>query len=178
MSTENGTDPGNTIKLGERFAYSTRFKELFRSGMTLVEESATFLDGQGRDAAKTLNRKASLLYGAESMRLTTRLMQLASWLLLQRAANEGEMSRQQMLDEKSKVRLDTIPRTDIAQGFDMLPAQFTELVERSIALQNRIVSLDRELYGEPAPVPDNNDNPVNQQINLLSTALGALRSSD
>ena len=28
---------------------------------------------------------ASVLYAAESMRLTTRLMQMASWLLLQRA---------------------------------------------------------------------------------------------
>jgi hypothetical protein len=38
-------------------------------------------------------REASFLYATESMRLTTRLMQLASWLLLQRAVNEGEITR-------------------------------------------------------------------------------------
>ena len=33
----------------------------------------------------------ALGYAAESMRLTTRLMQVASWLLVQRAVREGEM---------------------------------------------------------------------------------------
>ena len=81
--------------------------------MNLVEESATYLDGEGRDHAKALSRTAAMLYGSESMRLTTRLMQLASWLLLQRAANEGEMSRSQLLEEKSKIKLgETTHRTD------------------------------------------------------------------
>ena len=39
------------------------------------------------------------------MRLTTRLMQLASWLLLQRAVNDGEMSDEQARLEKAKVKL-------------------------------------------------------------------------
>ncbi len=50
--------------------------------MTLVEETADYLDGDGRHAARELPRPASIVYATESMRLTTRLMQLASWLLL------------------------------------------------------------------------------------------------
>ena len=38
------------------------------------------------------------------MRLTTRLMQLASWLLVQRAVNEGEMTQDQAGQEKAKVK--------------------------------------------------------------------------
>ena len=68
--------------------------------MSLVEETAGYLDGQGRAASKVLPRMASVLYAAESMRLTTRLMQMASWLLLQRAVNNGEMSRDQVLAEQ------------------------------------------------------------------------------
>ena len=34
------------------------------------------------------------------MRLTTRLMQLASWLLLQRAVNEGEITAENARTEK------------------------------------------------------------------------------
>ena len=48
---------------------------------------------------------ASLTYATESMRLTTRLMQLASWLLLHRAVKEGEMSLAQANREKVKVKL-------------------------------------------------------------------------
>ena len=46
------------------------------------------------------------------MRLTTRLMQLASWLLLHRAVKEGEMSLAQANKEKTKVKLVAADRGD------------------------------------------------------------------
>ena len=85
-------DSGKTIKLAERRVFSQSFKPLYNEGMSLVEQAAEYLDGQGRAEAKKLSRLAATLYAAESMRLTTRLMQVASWLLLQRAANSGEMT--------------------------------------------------------------------------------------
>src|SRR5215475_8473190 len=94
-----------TVSFGERLAGSQAFAELFRNGMALVEETAAYLDGPGRKESKELQRSAALAYATESMRLTTRLMQLASWLLLHRAVNEGEMSLAQASQEKSKVKL-------------------------------------------------------------------------
>jgi len=175
MNSDNDARAGTPVNLSERFAFSDRFKQLFADGMSLVEESANYLDGPGRQAAKTLARQTALLYGAESMRLTTRLMQLASWLLLQRAANEGEMSREQLVDEKKKVKLETLPKSIHSSGWDALPQAFVTLVARSIALQNRILTLDSEIYGGRSFPAENGDNPVNQQLNLLSTALGASR---
>ena len=70
--------------------------------MALVEETAAYLDGPGRQESKKLERSAALAYATESMRLTTRLMQLASWLLLHRAVKEGEMSLAQANKEKPR----------------------------------------------------------------------------
>lgn len=164
----------NTVNLAEKFANSQKFQKLFEDGMSLVEESATYLDGKGREAAQQLPRTAAMLYGSESMRLTTRLMQLASWLLLQRAANEGEMNRDQLIEEKSKIKLnDTVMRNE-NYGWDDLPQDFLELVNRSLALQNRVMSLDAELYGRSTNHDEAaSENPVEQQIELLSSALGA-----
>jgi len=92
------------IVFGRRLAHSDTFKSLFREGMALVEETAGYLDGDGRTESRELSRGASLGYATESMRLTTRLMQIASWLLLQRAVNEGEMTAEQAGQEKAKVR--------------------------------------------------------------------------
>jgi regulator of CtrA degradation len=167
------SDNQQPIKLAEKYAYSANFKKLFSEGMQLVEESATFLDGPGRDAVKDLSRAASLLYGTESMRLTTRLMQLASWLLLQRAANEGEMSVEQIKTEKDKVKLENLPPTEADLAQYQLPKEFTDLVEQSIKLQARIVRLDNELYGDASYEDKSNINPVNDQIELISTAFGA-----
>src|SRR5438128_8892116 len=93
------------VRFGQRLAGSQAFAGLFREGMALVEETAAYLDGPGRKESKSLQRNAALAYATESMRLTTRLMQLASWLLLHRAVNEGEMSLLQASQEKTKVKL-------------------------------------------------------------------------
>ncbi len=166
----------NTVNLAEKFAHSDKFKNLFQDGMSLVEESAAYLDGAGRDNAKGLPRASAMLYGSESMRLTTRLMQLASWLLLQRAVNEGEMSRDQILEEKKKIRLEETNDSLQNQAWNDLPVEFIALVTRSLGLQNRVMTLDAELYGHVAQKEEvHHVNAVSQQIDLLSTAFGATK---
>src|SRR5215471_15667842 len=96
---------GALVQFSERLTNSAAFGSLFREGMDLVEETAAYLDGVGRTEAKALDLSSSLTYATESMRLTTRLMQLASWLLLHRAVREGEMSLAQANREKVKVKL-------------------------------------------------------------------------
>ena len=80
------------VSFVDRLAASGSFGKLFAEGMGLVEESAAYLDGPGRTESRALERQAALGYATESMRLTTRLMQIASWLLLQRAVNEGDLT--------------------------------------------------------------------------------------
>lgn len=163
----------NTISFAGHAASSSQFKMLYAEGMALVEETASYLDGQGRAASKVLPRMASVLYAAESMRLTTRLMQMASWLLLQRAVNNGEMSRDQVLAEKNKVRLDGFNVDRSAPGWNDLPESFRDLVERSLRLQNRVALLDREIYRPTeAPIVPDNQNSVKAQLSLLQTAFG------
>jgi regulator of CtrA degradation len=136
-----------------------------------VEETASYLDGPGRAASKVLPRLASVLYAAESMRLTTRLMQMASWLLLQRAVNNGEMTREQVIAEKSKVRLDSFNVDRSAPGWNDLPESFRDLVERSLRLQKRVSLLDREIYRPAEAAPQaSSENSVQAQLDLLKTA--------
>lgn len=161
----------NTVNLADRMANSAQFAALYAEGMGLVEETASYLDGAGRQTSKVLPRMAAVLYAAESMRLTTRLMQMASWLLLQRAVNNGEMSRDQILSEKSKVRLDSFNCDRNAPGWLDLPEMFRDLVERSLRLQNRVALLDREIYRpqEAARLEADNENAVQAQQTLLQT---------
>lgn len=164
----------NTIRLAERRVFSQSFKPLYNEGMGLVEEAAEYLDGAGRAEAKSLSRIAATLYAAESMRLTTRLMQIASWLLLQRAANSGEMTRDQVAAEKGKVRLDTASAQEDAVNWAELPLAFRALVERSLSLQGVVRRMDDEIYGAGSEESDmpalRRSNPVSDQLSLLTTA--------
>ena len=144
---EASTEGAVTISLAERRVFSDSFKPLYNEGMSLVEQAAEYLDGKGRAEAKKLSRLTATLYAAESMRLTTRLMQVASWLLLQRAANSGEMTREQVAAEKAKVRLDTASASEQAEGWTDLPEAFRDLVTRSLSLQNLVRRMDDQVYG-------------------------------
>ncbi|WP_102961153.1 DUF1465 family protein [Mangrovicella endophytica] len=172
MTTQIPTlmDDDRTIRLAEHLAFSRSFQPLFNEGMALVDETALYLDGEGRTAAKALSKPAATLYAAESMRLTTRLMQVASWLLLQRAANQGDMSRAQVEAEKVKVRLEGLGTGRESPQFGDLPAAFRSLVERALKLERRIAMLDREIYGGAGAAAEEIGNPVGEQINLLKTA--------
>ncbi len=104
-----------TVDFLSRFTASEQFDKVFREGMGLVEETANYLDGPGRQDARLLDRHGAVAYATESMRLTTRLMQLASWLLLQRAVGAGEMNQDEVRKEKHRISLADIGRGNAAE---------------------------------------------------------------
>jgi regulator of CtrA degradation len=166
MSDRLHSEPA-LVQFSERLASSPAFGTLFREGMDLVEETAAYLDGAGRAEAKALDRSVSLTYATESMRLTTRLMQLASWLLLHRAVKEGEMTLSQANREKTKVKLSAAdPGPE--EMIEKLPAQLQELIARSMALQAKVRRLDVTIHAsaERAPI----GNPLVPQLNRLKAA--------
>jgi regulator of CtrA degradation len=110
--------------------------------MALVERTAAYLDGPGRKEAKALAREAALLYASESMRLTTRLLELASWLMIRRSYKEGEITAEELARKRERVRLTEPGRISHVKGFDMLPEGLQELIRTSFALNDRIVRLD------------------------------------
>ncbi len=168
--TGSGMSGMETVRFGEKLAGSENFRTLFREGMALVEETASYLDGRGRDESRDLPRPASLTYATESMRLTTRLMQIASWLLLQRAVNEGEMTAEQAGQEKNKVRLNRLSSAMSGPGWDELPTDFRDLIERSVRLQERVRHLDGLIYDEEPGEKPAAENPVAAHMSRLAAA--------
>ena len=138
----DGAD-GNTVSFIDLYVESERFSELFRDGMTLVEETARYLDGDGRRQGRQLNGQSSLNFATESMRLTTRLMNLASWLLMRRSVARGEMTRDKAKRERTKLKLETIGRPSHLKDYEELPAELRALVDRSFAMHDKITRLDR-----------------------------------
>ena len=161
-------DDRDWVDFGKSYVNSDAFKTLFREGMLLVEETAAYLDGEGRDESRLISRDATLSYASESMRLTTLLMQIASWLLVQRAVSEGEMTPAEALLEKHRVKLG---RSDPpkAQDFGLLPMRLQQLILRARRLHSRILHLDG-LITEDRPTPAPVESPVAAQHGLLRMA--------
>lgn len=153
------------------FAGSELFKRTFEEGMSMVEETATYLDGKGRAESKLLPSKIALTYAGESMRLTTRLMQVASWLLVQRAVSEGEMTPDEAEKEKYRLGAREICRGKRMETIELLPPKLVDLLDRSMQLYERVERLDQLLYGkEPSAAPG-----MHAQLNRLQAAFGAMQ---
>jgi regulator of CtrA degradation len=150
------------ISFGARFAASDQFDGIYKEGMALVERTAAYLDGPGRKEAKLLQAPLTLTYATESMRLTTRLLELASWLMLHRALKDGEIDQQQAAARRQRVKLAPIGRSAHVKGFMELPTGLRELVEHSAILSGT----------DPvAPAA----NTVVSQFERLEAAFGHLR---
>src|SRR6476619_2684076 len=172
MAGKSKRGDGVTVSFGAKFAQSDQFRIVFREGMALVEAAATYLDGDGRNEERKLEPPYSLAYATESMRLTTRLMQLASWLLIRRAVSEGELTLEQAFAEQRKIKLPDKGGEQPSRDFNALPPRLKELIEQSVKLQERIVRLDQMLGLEQAPAREDGDHPLSTQLSRLRAAFG------
>jgi regulator of CtrA degradation len=149
------------------FARSEVFERTFKEGMSLVEEASAYLDGPGRAASKRLSRAAALAYAGESMRLTTRLMQVASWLLVQRAVRDGEIPVADASSDKYRLIAREAPAAAPFAGAGDLPEALKALIVRGEAIHERVRRLDETLFQDDAAA-----NPVSEQMAKLRDVFG------
>ncbi len=168
MSLHNADDVDLQDLNLQSFADSALFDRTFEEGMSLVEETARYLDGRGRSEARELPRKAALLYAGESMRVTTRLMQAASWLLVQRAVGEGDMKPEEAASDRYRLGSKEICFGGKEDGIELLPDVLQDLLSRSDNLYRRIARLDEVLFSGDGPAPA-----VQAQFDRLKEAFGS-----
>lgn len=157
----------------EEFAGSALFNRTFDEAMSLVEECARYLDGRGRKESRALPKKLALVYAGESMRVTTRLMQAASWLLVQRAVHEGEMQAKDAASDRYRLgaRETCLGRRE--DDMSDLPDTLRDLLVRSESLYRRVSRFDDIFFRN---VPDLSKHPVQSQMDLLKANFGAEQS--
>jgi regulator of CtrA degradation len=165
-------DRGKTVTIPFRThnGRKTEFLALFREGMGLVEKAAAYLDGPGRRESKCLNPYVTLAYATESMRLTTRLTQLATWLLARRAVMNGE-PLPPVGSANDPLVLPPMSRMTGSRGYDELPVQLKELIEEAHRLHGKIRDFDAMDRGEARPVA-RKFNPVAAQVAQIQAAFG------
>jgi regulator of CtrA degradation len=158
---------GVTVPFRVKANDAKAFMALFREGMCLVEETANYLDGEGRLQSKALKAFGSLAYATESMRLTTRLTQLATWLLARRAVLNGEEAPPGAAD--SATLLLPIVRGGSNKGYDELPEKLKALIEASYKLHDKICQMEAARTAQPKATLQR-VNPVATQVAMIAAA--------
>ena len=133
---------------------------LYVEAMVLADEVRGYFDGRGIDERDALPPLARVGFACESLKVTTRLMHVVSWLLTRRAIEAGEIPG----DPPQQRRLGDTADSDPAI-FATLPDTARALIEASRELYGRVRRLDGEINARDLP-----DSPALSLINRLERA--------
>jgi regulator of CtrA degradation len=150
---------------GQIYADWAKLMDVYNEGLGLVEEAADYLANEGEAEKDKMPPLALTAFMSESMRLTTRLTTMMSWLMLQRAVADAEITADDARKPEHRLRrqprgveLDSISRS-------MLPERLTDLVDRSTTLYRRVERLEKQFFaGAP-------DNPVQSMIDRIESEM-------
>ncbi|SFN77578.1 DUF1465 family protein [Sphingomonas sp. OK281] len=119
---------------------------LYSEAMLLADEARDYFDEGGRIERDSLDPPTRVRFSCESLKVTTRLMHVIAWFLVQRAVRAGELEFRDALDPAR--RLGDAPETEQVV-IDALPSKARYLIQSSIDLHRRVTVLD---LAQDAPI--------------------------
>src|SRR3546814_8051982 len=108
--------------------------------MVLADEARSYFDRGGLEDREAMSPADRVAFSCESLKVTTRLMHVVSWLLLRRAADAGEL-RPAELQQPAR-RLGDASDTD-SEALAAMPERARLIIEASCDLYQRIKRMDR-----------------------------------
>lgn len=118
---------------------------LYAEALGLADEARGYFSQAGQDDRLDLEPMERVLFSCESLKVTTRLMHVISWLMVGKAVAAGEMTPEEasvperrlgFVEESNEVRE---PR------LTQLPSQARALVRRSVDLYERVSRIEASL---------------------------------
>lgn len=141
---------------------SAFIERVYREALALVQETASYLEREGLGERDALSAEIRTVFTGESLRVTTRLMQVVAWLLVHRAVAQGEMSSGEALTSGRRLGGHAICLGPAMDGAEALPHRLRALMAASRQIYERIARLEeRMLAGGEA------DNPVHDLLRRL-----------
>lgn len=120
---------------------------LYTEAMLLADEARSYFDSEGQLERAALDPVLRVAYSCESLRVTTRLMHVVSWLLVRKAVAAGEMTEAE--GEAPERRLGRAGDTELDSArLGQLPPRAREIIEASRDLYERVKRLDDQFATE------------------------------
>ncbi|MCF8473790.1 MAG: DUF1465 family protein [Emcibacter sp.] len=144
-----------------------RFLErAYQDAMILTQDVANYLDHKNKTKQLEQNKqdaKTEFNYVSESMRLSTCLMQVMAWFLVQKGVLTGEITKKQAGEEKFRLDAADICLKEINSSQEDFPPEFNYYREKSQDLYRQVERMDKMIYGKN----QNHTNPVHDLIDHI-----------
>ncbi len=126
---------------------TTFFSKTYDEASALVEEARDYVRDHGGADSAALAPAERIVYACETMRLTARLTQVMSWLLLQRALHAGETTREAIREDADDQGGADVCLSGSAASLERMPPRLIDLLTRSKSLYTRVTRLNEMVAG-------------------------------
>jgi len=145
--------------------------QLYNEALALAEESRAYFAQYSKTDRAALEPIDRVVYTAESLRISTRLMHVISWTLVRKAVANGEISHEESL--ASKHQLDDV---DLCRGSDpralrKMPRSVVVLTHQSLKIFQRALRMQKQILAVDTDVQSPAANPVASMIRELELAI-------
>ncbi|NOZ42768.1 MAG: DUF1465 family protein [Alphaproteobacteria bacterium] len=135
----------------------------YQEAMTLTQDVAGYLEIENQQLRNyDLSSGAGVYYASESMRVSTCLMQVMSWFLVQKGVAAGEITREQAGAFKFRLGASDICLAAVDTRKGNLPEQFVKFLHKSQDLYRQVARIDKMVYGDRERV-----NPVHKLFSRI-----------
>lgn len=138
----------------KKSAFKNPIDRTFEEGVALTLEARNYIAYHEQADKKALNLPDCLHIGYHHTRVSSRLIQVMTWLLAMKAVTSGEISREQF--QAPAFALGGGPECIDESGPEMddLPQGLRSLLERTHKLYMRVKRLDEQVRGQPSHAID------------------------
>jgi regulator of CtrA degradation len=125
-------------------AVAVYFRRTYDEAFDLTVEARDYFAGSGQADSRRLEDREKLIASCESMRITSRLIQVMAWLMMQRALYEGEIDFEEACAEYNRLSGGGVCLDNHSEMDETLPSRLRSLLARSYRLYLRIDRLDQQ----------------------------------
>jgi len=142
---------------------------LYKEAINLADEARTYFAVHSKVDRKRLNPMERVMYTCESLRISTRLMHVISWLMVRKAVANGELTEAEGARPERQLGDLELCRNSSATELKRLPPAVVSLTLRSQSLFQRAYRL-QETGSRMTQGRAGSSNPVAAMLEDLETA--------
>ncbi len=119
--------------------------KVYDEAMSLIVETRNYIAFVEARRRQSLDEMTSLRASCEALRVTSRLIQVMAWLMMQRAVHNGEISHEEALSDRNRLSGEVFCLDDAFAEDESLPGGLRSLLDRSYRLYVRTIRLERQM---------------------------------
>lgn len=141
-----------------------RFMEKsYQEAMDLTQAVADYLEMEkSHTSPQQLTADTEVYFASESMRVSTCLMQVMSWFLVQKGVAAGELSRKKAAEIKFRLGSRDVCLADVDTSKGNLPEKLVTYLDKAQNLYRQVARMEEMVYGREDAI-----NPVHDLISQI-----------